>query len=60
MLHLMYNCQNALYREMSNLKSLGFAFLDRSPMTHFITKVTPIIIIDSVSVEALNKFTEND
>jgi len=40
---------------MNNLYSLALGFLDRFPVTHFITKATPIIIINSVSVKLLLK-----
>jgi len=41
---------------MSDLYSL----LDKFPTTYFITKAIPIINIDLISVELLNKHTEND
>ena len=43
---------------MSALYSLTLVFLDRFPTTHFVTKATPIYIIDMVHVELLRKFAE--
>ena len=36
---------------MSALYSLTLVFLDRFPMTRFVTKATPIYIIDMLRVE---------
>jgi len=45
---------------MNDLYNLALAFLDRFPATHFVAKAMLINIIDSVSVEALCRPTEND
>jgi len=39
---------------MSNLYSLALAFLDRFPMTCFVTKTIPINTIDLVSIDNCN------